>query len=160
MSNNTDNNMPDIFDKIMHLPGLRVFEPLYRKYKEVLLYLFFGVLTTVVSIGSYAFFNVTLGINELIANVISWVLAVLFAFFTNRIWVFAAPTKTVEEFMKQLFAGGRVLTLVIEEIILLVFITMLHFNSMLIKFIAQVVVIILNYVISKLLVFRKDKSKK
>ena len=141
MSNNTDNNMqetkPDIFDKIMHLPGLRVFEPLYKKYKEVLLYLFFGVLTTVVSIGSYAFF-------------------------TNRIWVFAAPTKTVEEFMKQLvsFAGGRVLTLVIEEIILLVFITMLHFNSMLIKFIAQVVVIILNYVISKLLVFRKDKSKK
>jgi len=90
MSNNTDNNMqeikPDIFDKIMHLPGLRVFEPLYKKYKEVLLYLFFGVLTTVVSIGSYAFFNVTLGINELIANVISWVLAVLFAFFTNRIW--------------------------------------------------------------------------
>ena len=75
MSNNTDNNMqeikPDIFDKIMHLPGLRVFEPLYKKYKEVLLYLFFGVLTTVVSIGSYAFFNVTLGINELIANVIS-----------------------------------------------------------------------------------------
>ena len=165
MSNNTDNNMqetkPDIFDKIMHLPGLRVFEPLYKKYKEVLLYLFFGVLTTVVSIGSYAFFNVAMGINELIANVIS-VLAVLFAFFTNRIWVFAAPTKTVEEFMKQLvsFAGGRVLTLVIEEMILLVFITMLHFNSMLIKFIAQVVVIILNYVISKLLVFRKDKSKK
>ena len=157
MSNNTDNNMqetkPYIFDKIMHLPCLRVFEPLYKKYKEVLLYLFFGVLTTVVSIGSYAFFNVALGIN---------VLAVLFAFFTNRIWVFAAPTKTVEEFMKQLvsFAGGRVLTLVIEEIILLVFITMLHFNSMLIKFIAQVVVIILNYVISKLLVFRKDKNKK
>ena len=54
----------------------------------------------------------------------------------------------------------QVLTLVIEEIILLVFITMLHFNSMLIKFIAQVVVIILNYVISKLLVFRKDKNKK
>ena len=167
MSNNTDNNMqetkPDIFDKIMHLPGLRVFEPLYKKYKEVLLYLFFGVLTTVVSIGyTYALFNVAMGINELIANVISWVLAVLFAFFTNRIWVFAAPTKTVEEFMKQLvsFAGGRVLTLVIEEIILLVFITMLHFNSMLIKFIAQVVVIILNYVISKLLVFRKDKSEK
>ena len=48
MSNNTDNNMqetkPDIFDKIMHLPGLRVFEPLYKKYKEVLLYLFYGSL--------------------------------------------------------------------------------------------------------------------
>jgi len=78
--------------------------------------------------------------------------------FVNRAKGTGRPTKkdrrSLEEFMKQLvsFAGGRVLTLVIEEIILLVFITMLHFNSMLIKFIAQVVVIILNYVISKLLV--------
>ncbi|MDD6334239.1 MAG: GtrA family protein [Clostridia bacterium] len=164
MGNDTDNNIqeikPDIFDKIMHLPGLRVFEPLYKKYKEVLLYLFFGVLTTVVSIGSYAFFNVTCHMNELIANVISWVLAVLFAFFTNRIWVFAAPTKTAEEFIKQLvsFAGGRVATLIVEEIILLVFITLLHFNSIVIKTIAQVVVIVLNYVISKLVIFKKDKE--
>jgi putative flippase GtrA len=147
----------DIFDKIMGLPGLRVFEPLYRKYKEVLLYLFFGVLTTVVSIVSYAVFNVVFGINELIANVLSWILAVLFAFFTNRIWVFSAPTKTAEEFFKQMatFASGRLVTLAIEELILLVFITILHFNSIVVKIVAQVVVIVLNYVISKLVVFRK-----
>ena len=62
--------------------------------------------------------------------------------------------------MKQLvsFAGGRVATLVVEEIILLVFITLLHFNSIVIKVIAQVVVIVLNYVISKLVVFKKDKE--
>jgi putative flippase GtrA len=147
----------DIFDKIMGLPGLRVFEPLYKKYKEVLLYLFFGVLTTVVSIVTYAVFNVVFGINELIANVFSWILAVAFAFFTNRIWVFAAPTKTVAEFFKQMatFASGRLVTLAIEELILLVFITILHFNSIVVKIVAQVVVIVLNYVISKLVVFRK-----
>jgi putative flippase GtrA len=147
----------DIFDKIMGLPGLRVFEPLYRKYKEVLLYLFFGVLTTVVSIVTYAVFNIVFGINELIANVLSWILAVLFAFFTNRIWVFSAPTKTTMEFFKQMatFASGRLVTLAIEEIILLVFITILHFNSLVVKIVAQVVVIVLNYVISKLVVFRK-----
>ncbi|MEE1102409.1 MAG: GtrA family protein [Agathobacter sp.] len=129
-----------------------------KKNKEVILYLFFGGLAFILSIVSYAFLNVTLGINELIANVISWIIVVLFAFFTNRIWVFSSPTKTVVDFLKQLisFFGGRVLTLVIEEIILGVFITWLQFPSMIIKIIAQIVVIVLNYVISKFLVFKND----
>lgn len=150
----------DIFDKIMKLPGLRMLEPFYKKYKEILLYLFFGGLTFVVSIVTYAYFNVVLGINELVANVISWVLAVLFAFVTNRIWVFQAPTHTAGEFVRQMvsFFGGRVLTLVVEELILLVFITVLHFASMPVKVVAQIVVIVLNYIISKLIVFRKKES--
>ena len=115
-----------------------------------MLYLFFGGLTFIVSIVTYAVFNVSMGINELIANVMSWVLAVLFAFATNRVWVFQAPTHTITEFLKQMlsFFGGRVVTLVIEEIILLIFITWLGFNSMVVKVIAQVIVIVLNYVIS------------
>lgn len=147
----------DIFDKMMKLPLLNIFEPFYKKNKEVLLYLFFGGLAFIVSIATYAFFNVTLGINELIANVISWVITVAFAFFTNRIWVFNSPTNGAKEFMSQLisFFGGRVVTLIIEEVILLTFITWLGFPSMIIKVIAQVVVIVLNYVISKLVVFRK-----
>ena len=151
----------DIFDKIMMLPGLRILNPFYKKNKEVLLYLFFGGLTFLVSVISYAYFNVTLGINELVANIISWVLAVAFAFFTNRIWVFQAPTKTVSQFLMQLirFFMGRVATLVVEEVILLVFITILGFNSMAVKVIAQVIVIVLNYVISKLVVFRKKNDQ-
>ena len=81
----------DIFDRMMALPILNIFEPFYKKNKEVLLYLFFGGLTFIVSIATYAVFNVSMGINELIANVMSWVLAVLFAFATNRVWVFQAP---------------------------------------------------------------------
>lgn len=146
----------DIFDKIMKLPLLNIFEPFYKKNKEVLLYLFFGGLAFIVSIATYAFFNVTLGINELIANVISWVITVAFAFFTNRIWVFNSPTNGVKEFISQIisFFGGRIVTLIIEEAILLTFITWLGFPSMIIKVIAQVVVIVLNYVISKLVVFK------
>lgn len=68
----------DIFDRMMALPLLNIFEPFYKKNKEVLLYLFFGGLTFIVSIVTYAVFNVSMGINELIANVMSWVLAVLF----------------------------------------------------------------------------------
>lgn len=145
----------DIFDKIMGLPVLKIFEPFYKKYKEILLYLFFGGLAFILSIVTYAFLNITLQINELIANVISWIIVVAFAFFTNRIWVFDAPTKNAVDFFKQLlsFFGGRIMTLLVEEIILGVFISWLQFPSMIIKVIAQVVVIILNYIISKLMVF-------
>ena len=152
----TMNEKLDIFDKIMSLPILNIFEPFYKKNKEVLMYLFFGGLTFIVSIASYAFFNISLLVNELIANLLSWVLAVSFAFVTNRIWVFDAQTNTVSEFFRQLisFFGGRVVTLVIEEVILLVFITVLHFASMPVKVVAQVIVIVLNYVISKLFIFK------
>ena len=61
----------DIFDRMMALPILNIFEPFYKKNKEVLLYLFFGGLTFIVSIATYAVFNVSMGINELIANVMS-----------------------------------------------------------------------------------------
>lgn len=146
----------DIFDKIFELPILNRFALVYKKNKEVLLYSFFGGLTFIVSIGTYAVFNVFLSINELIANVMSWIFAVLFAFLTNRIWVFQAPTNTIQEFVKQMFSffGGRLVTLAVEEVILLVFITILGFGSMLIKVAAQIVVIVLNYIISKFYVFK------
>ena len=147
----------DIFDKIMDLPGLRVLNPLYKKHKEILLYLFFGGCAFLISIGSYSIADVIFGINELIANIISWILAVLFAFFTNRIWVFQSATDTVNAFFSQMihFFGGRVATLLVEEAIIFVFITILDFRSVPVKAAAQVVVIVLNYIISKLWVFKK-----
>ena len=152
-----DTRKPDIFDRLMHLPVLNIFEPFYKKHKEMLLYLFFGGLTFVTSVITYAFFNVSLGMNELVANIFFWFLAVLFAFFTNRIWVFDGKTNGEKEFLVQMinFFGGRVATLVVEEAILFVFITKLGFGSMVVKIAAQVIVIVLNYVISKLWVFRK-----
>ena len=145
----------DIFDCIMELPILRILNPFYKKNKEILLYLFFGGLTFIVSIASYAFFNIQIGWNALVANIGSWILAVAFAYVTNRIWVF--DSNAAAEFMKEItsFVGGRVATLVIEELILFIFITNLGMNSMLIKVIAQIIVIVLNYVISKLIVFKK-----
>lgn len=147
----------DIFDKIIMWSPLAKFEPWYKKHKEVLLYLFFGGLTFLVSLGSFALFDCVAGLNELVANVISWILAVVFAFFTNRIWVFQGYTENSKEFIHQLaeFILGRVVTLIIEEIILVVFISWLRLNSIAVKIGAQIVVIIANYVISKWLVFGK-----
>ncbi len=146
----------DIFDRIMELPGLRILNPFYKKYKEILLYLFFGGCTFIISIGSFAILNTILGINELIANIISWILAVVFAFFTNRTWVFQKETDSASAFGKQFlsFLSARIVTLLIEEAIIFVFITLMGLNSIAVKVVAQIVVIILNYVFSKVFVFR------
>ena len=146
----------DIFDKIMSLPGLRRFYDLYAKYKEILLYILFGGVATVVSIGSFVICETTLGMNTLIANVISWILAVSTAYATNRTWVFNSHTKG-KAFWKELisFFSGRVLTLVMEEVILLIFVTWLGLPGVWIKVAAQIAVLVGNYFISKLLIFKK-----
>lgn len=145
----------DIFDRIMELPGLRVFQPLYRKQKEALLYLFFGGLAFVLNIAVFALLSNVFHLDPLLGNVISWIITVLFAFYTNRIWVFQAPTATKKEFFQQLasFFSGRIVTLLIEELLLGIFITWLQFPEIPVKVVAQVVVIVLNYVISKLFIF-------
>ena len=149
----------DIFDRLMRLPVLRIFEPFYRKHKEVLLYLLFGGLTTLVSILSFALFAEGLGMNVLWANVLSWILAVSFAYVTNRTWVFADKADTGAGILREIvsFFGGRIATLLVEEAILYIFITKLALPAMPVKIAAQVIVIVLNYVISKLFVFRKKK---
>ncbi len=150
------NKKLDIFDRIMHLPGINIFEPFYKKHKEVLMYLFFGGLAFFLNVGLFAAIG-KLGVNELANNVVCWIICVLFQFFTNRTWVFDGHVNGTKEFLEQLrnFVGGRVGTLVIEEIILAVFITWLGMNALIVKLIAQVVVIVLNYIISKMIVFKR-----
>ena len=135
-----------------------------EEFKELVLYTVFGNMTFVISIGAYAIFNVFFGINELIANALAWVFAVqtllhgclLFSYVTNKKWVFKAATPTKTAFLVQMFAffSGRFITLVIEETIIFIFITLLDYPSMWVKLAAQVVVVVLNYVISKLFVFK------
>ena len=149
----------DIFDRIMSFRGLNRFYEIYAKYKSVLLYIFFGGLTTVISIASFAVCDFVFNINELIANVISWICAVTFACVTNRIWVFRSRTKGKEIITEVIsFFSGRLLTLGVEQVIVLVFITILHFNPFIVKVTAQFAVLILNYFISKLIVFKKIRS--
>jgi len=128
----------------------------FLKYREIISYLFFGGLAFVVSIATYYVFADVFGINELLANILSWIITVLFAFFTNRIWVFQSKVETLKAYLIQLvsFFGGRVATLIIEELILLIFVTWLHFDGLVVKICAQVVVIVLNYILSKMFIFR------
>lgn len=170
---NDNQRTPDIFDRIMHVKPFSIFEGFYIKNKSVLLYLFFGGLTTIVSILTFwlaellitANFNISIfgglySIKVILTNAVSWICAVLFAFFTNRIWVFNSPTKTWKEFWGQMaaFFGGRFATFLLETVILIVFVSALKFNELVIKILAQIAVLVSNYIISKLLVFR-DRRK-
>ncbi|MDD5956865.1 MAG: GtrA family protein [Lachnospiraceae bacterium] len=139
-------------------PKSRKVEPLYRKYKELMLYGMFGLGTFIISLFTYWLFTEPLHWNILLGNALSWVFATAFAFFTNRRYVFYNHTSGVFAFFYQLgtFCAGRIITLVIEELMLGIFIGICHFPNMLIKFIAQFVVITLNYVFSKIFVFKKD----
>ena len=150
----------DLFDRLFSCRLLLPLQPFWKRHREVLLYLFFGGLTTVVSIGSFWVFNDVLHTNEHVANTVSWLLAVCFAFFTNRLWVFQATTSGAKEFGKQMarFYGGRIATFLAEEVIILVFITWLNFPALIVKIVAQIVVLLLNYVVSKLFVFRANKK--
>ena len=141
---------------------------LFARYREPLLYLIFGGLTTVVDWAiSFLLYHVwSSAIDEtgaLIhgANAIAWAAAVLFAYVTNRIWVFQSRRHGVLPILCELgaFAGGRVMTLLLQEAFFLVFFDLLAWNEYAVKLIAAVLVVIGNYFISKLLVFRKQKTK-
>ena len=150
----------DLFDRLMDWRPLRPLQPFWQKHREALLYLFFGGLTTLVSILSFWLFTAGLGLNVLIANVLSWILAVLFAYLTNARWVFEAKPRSFGERLRLLlrFYAGRLATLGVEEALLWLFITRLELPDMPVKIAAQVVVIVLNYVVSKLLVFRTKRQ--
>ena len=130
---------------------------LYLKYKEVINYLFFGGCTFLVSVVSFYLFNKVLFLNEHLSNILSWILAVLFAYITNKTCVFESKTTSKKELLKEIssFFTARLLTLGIEELILLIFVNIFKFDALIIKIFAQVIVILANYVLSKLFVFKK-----
>lgn len=146
----------DRSDSVFIMPVIGSLLDLYRKHKSIVLYILFGGLTTVVSVGSFVLFDSVLHLDPLIANLLSWVCAVSFAYVTNRVWVFESKAKGTD-ILKEIatFFSGRLLTLGLEELLFLVFVTWLQFNSTAVKLIAQILVLVSNYLISKLLVFRK-----
>ncbi|MEI3529904.1 MAG: GtrA family protein [Bacilli bacterium] len=131
---------------------------IYLKYEEIINYLIVGVLTTVVSLGSYylcvyTFLNPNISWQLQIANVISWVCAVTFAYFTNRKYVFKSHNDNILIEARDFYAS-RILTLLIDMALMFIFVTVLRFNDKLIKILVQVIITISNYIFSKLFVFK------
>ncbi len=123
--------------------------------KELMMYFIFGVLTTVVNFVVYLLFARFLNVNYLISNVLAWFFSVLFAYVTNRIWVFESKNSNILKEMS-LFFGGRIFSGVVDTALMYLLIGILAVGDVISKIIIQVIVVILNYVISKIIVF-KDK---
>ena len=134
---------------------------LYLKYKEIINYIIVGGLTTLVSIASFyivRFFVLTQN-NQLhiqIATIISWILAVLFAFFANKKYVFESKKKGKDKLIEMIkFFLSRLTTLLIEMISMWVLTSPLSINDKISKIIVQFIILVLNYLFSKLFVFKK-----
>lgn len=132
---------------------------IFKKHKETILYLFFGIFTTLVNIVSYLFFTRIASFNFMVANSLAWMLAVLFAYVTNKFFVFKSVTIEITfllgEFLS--FVSFRLLSGFIEMIIMYIMIDLLFVNDFIVKIITNIIVIILNYLFSKMIIFKTVK---
>ena len=137
------------------LYAVNMIKKLYIKYKEIINYLIAGFLTLIVSISSYALLTKILHIHYIISNIVSWIIAVLFAYYVNRKFVFGS-TSTKKEKTKEIinFFKYRILSLIIETILMYLLVDIISINDLVSKVIVQIIVIILNYIFSKFLIFK------
>lgn len=152
---NTENMMnliSDYIEKEDHISW-------YNKYKEALLYLFFGGCTTLVNIISY-FVLRKIGVRVYISNGLAWFLSVLFAFITNKLFVFESRGKTKKENIREIvsFFGFRILSLGFDMGSMYLLFDLLKTGEVFAKIVSNILVIILNYIFSKIFVFKKKKN--
>lgn len=133
---------------------------IYHKNEELWNYLIVGGIGVIISIASYWGCR-QFGINVVVSNVISWIITVLAMYILNKIFVFKTKCESSKALAKEFayFIIARLLTLFIETAILYIGTDIIHFNDIIVKVFAQIVIIILNYIFSKLIIFRKKKQK-
>ena len=133
---------------------------LMKKYQELIKYFIIGVITTIINYAIFAILTSALNIDIHVSNIIAWIVSVIFAYFTNKLFVFESKSFNINVLAKELlsFGAARVLSLLLEELILYVFVDRLSMNILIIKLMANVVVMIVNYILSKFVIFKKTKE--
>ena len=125
---------------------------------QTILYVIFGILTTMVNLISYYFFSNIITINYLISNTIAWIISVIFAYMTNKLYVFNSKSIRIDIIIKEFtkFINCRLASGIIEMILLFLLVDMLAVNDIISKLVIGVIVVILNFIFSKLFVFKKQ----
>lgn len=134
---------------------------MYRKYQEGIDYLFWGGVAFVLSMVLFYIFANMMMIEEQIANVITWIICVIFTYVTNRTFVFRSNVSGAKAITKEFvdFTSARLATLILENAVLFICIDLLTWHNMIAKLLGQFLVIVSNYVLSKLWIFKKKESK-
>lgn len=133
---------------------------LFLKYKEMVLYLVFGGLTTLVNIVTYALFAYVFNMGTVASTALAWIVSVIFAYITNKIFVFESKTDSLAMAVTECvsFFGCRLATGVMDVAIMYLSVDLLHFNDIVMKIVSNVFVVILNYIFSKLFIFRREEA--
>ena len=124
--------------------------------RQIILYGIAGVITTLINIVAYWALTRLLALNVTLSTVIAWVIAVVFAFWSNRVWVFHSNGKILTEAAE--FLSARIATGVLDVAIMYVFADVLALPDVWVKAVSNIIVIILNYVLSKLFIFKKEEK--
>lgn len=133
-------------------------QKLWLRYKDIFAYLFFGGLTTAINFIVFGIFNYYMPTLYWFSNVIAWLLSVLFAYVTNKTWVFNSTTNTKKKLLREIlsFFGFRLLSLGIDEFIMIIGISWLGVNALIVKLIDQFIIVLLNWFFSKLFIFNNN----
>lgn len=131
---------------------------LYKQHKEIILYIIFGILTTLINFIIYFSLTKGLNINYILANSLSWIGAVIFAFFTNKIYVFKAKNTNISQITKEffLFTSSRFLSFLIETSLLFLGVEIVRLNDSIVKILVSILVVVINYFFTKF-IFKKNK---
>ena len=132
-----------------------------RKYEHLIAYLFFGVLTTLINLISFWLISKFTSVGTIPATIISWIIAVIFAFVTNKIWVFKSKNKSRKETTKEIinFLIARIITLFVEVFIMWLMVDHFHHDKLIWKLLCNIITVVLNYLFSKLFVFKGSHKK-
>lgn len=129
-----------------------------KKNKEIISYIFFGGLTVFINIVAYWIFYNYLNLSLVLSNTLAWIVAVIFAFITNKLFVFNSKIATKAQFFKEIssFFMFRLLSYLIDMSMMFFMVTSLSISDMISKIIVNIVVIIFNYIASKLFIFKTN----
>lgn len=133
---------------------------LLRKYRELVSYVFWGVMTTAVNYVSYTLLTEAFHIHYMAGTIIAWTVSVLFAYFVNKLFVFQSRDWAWRVALRELWqmVASRLFSLGLEMAIMWFFVDTMHFNHLIVKLAANVVVVIVNYVLSKFIIFKKKQD--
>ncbi len=142
--------MQNLYNKLLSL---------FLKYRETILYLFFGGLTTLINIASYWALTKIFYVDYMVATALAWLLSVLFAFVTNKLFVFDSKSLVATLVLKELvlFVGARLFSGALDMGMMYLFVDVLQVNDMVVKILSNIIVIVVNYILSKLIIFKKKK---
>lgn len=130
---------------------------LFKKYKQIILYLFFGGCTTLINWVAYVLFYNLLSFENVTSTVIAWVISVAFAFVTNKIWVFESAGGKNLFFEIWTFVAARLITGLLDVAVMYMAVDIMDMNANLWKLLSNIIVIVLNYIFSKFIIFKKGE---